>query len=59
MPRSRRRTGFAGFRVGYGIATERVADYGEGPVPFSVNLAGQVATASMRASEKIRGAPGS
>jgi histidinol-phosphate aminotransferase len=48
--------GLAGFRVGYGIATERVADYVERVrFPFSVNLAGQVAaTASMRASEKIR-----
>jgi histidinol-phosphate aminotransferase len=48
--------GLAGFRVGYGIATERVAGYVERVrFPFSVNLAGQVAaTASMRASEKIR-----
>jgi histidinol-phosphate aminotransferase len=48
--------GLAGFRVGYGIATERVADYVERVrFPFSVNLAGQVtATASMRASEQIR-----
>jgi histidinol-phosphate aminotransferase len=48
--------GLAGFRVGYGIANERVADYVERVrFPFSVNLAGQVAaTASMRASEKIR-----
>jgi histidinol-phosphate aminotransferase len=48
--------GLAGFRVGYGIATERVAGYVERiRFPFSVNLAGQVAaTASMRASEKIR-----
>src|SRR5918994_769663 len=48
--------GLAGFRVGYGIATERVADYAERVrFPFSVNLAAQVAaTASMRASEKIR-----
>ena len=48
--------GLAGFRVGYGIATERVAGYVERVrFPFSVNLAGQVAaTASMHASEKIR-----
>jgi histidinol-phosphate aminotransferase len=48
--------GLAGFRVGYGIASERVADYAERVrFPFSVNLAAQVAaTASMRAREKIR-----
>ena len=48
--------GLAGFRVGYGIASERVADYAErGRFPFSVNLAAQVAaTASMRAREQIR-----
>jgi histidinol-phosphate aminotransferase len=48
--------GLAGFRVGYGIAPERVADYAERVrFPFSVNLAAQVAaTASMRAREKIR-----
>jgi histidinol-phosphate aminotransferase len=48
--------GLAGFRVGYGIAAERVADYTERVrFPFSVNLAAQVAaTASMRAREKIR-----
>jgi histidinol-phosphate aminotransferase len=48
--------GLAGFRAGYGIATERVADYVERVrFPFSVNLAAQVAaTASMRAREKIR-----
>src|SRR5215211_875816 len=48
--------GLAGFRVGYGIATERVANYAERVrFPFSVNLAAQVAaTASMRAREKIR-----
>ena len=48
--------GLAGFRVGYGIASERVADYVERVrFPFSVNLAAQVAaTASMRAREKIR-----
>jgi histidinol-phosphate aminotransferase len=52
--------GLAGFRVGYGIATERVADYVERVrFPFSVNLAAQVAaTASMRASEKIRARAG-
>jgi len=48
--------GLAGFRVGYGIASERVANYAERVrFPFSVNLAAQVAaTASMRAREKIR-----
>jgi histidinol-phosphate aminotransferase len=48
--------GLAGFRVGYGIASYRVADYAERVrFPFSVNLAAQVAaTASMRARDKIR-----
>jgi histidinol-phosphate aminotransferase len=48
--------GLAGFRVGYGIASERVTDYAERVrFPFSVNLTAQVAaTASMRAREKIR-----
>jgi histidinol-phosphate aminotransferase len=48
--------GLAGFRVGYGIASPRVADYVERVrFPFSVNLAAQVAAAaSMRAREKIR-----
>jgi histidinol-phosphate aminotransferase len=48
--------GLAGFRVGYGIASHRVADYAERVrFPFSVNLAAQVAAAaSMRASDKIR-----
>ncbi len=47
--------GLAGFRVGYGIASERVVDYVERVrFPFSVNLAAQVAAAaSMRAREKI------
>jgi histidinol-phosphate aminotransferase len=47
--------GLAGFRAGYGIAPERVADYAERVrFPFSVNLAAQVAaTASMHAREKI------
>jgi len=47
--------GLAGFRVGYGIARERVADYVERVrFPFSVNLAAQVAaSASMRARDKI------
>ncbi len=47
--------GLAGFRVGYGIAGRRVADYVERVrFPFSVNLAAQVAaTASMRAKDKI------
>ena len=45
--------GLAGFRVGYGIAARRVADYVE-RVRFSVNLAAQVAAAaSMRARDKI------
>jgi histidinol-phosphate aminotransferase len=48
--------GLAGFRVGYGIASERVADYVERVrFPFSVNLAAQVAAAaSMRTGEKIK-----
>jgi histidinol-phosphate aminotransferase len=48
--------GLAGFRVGYGIASHKVADYAERVrFPFSVNLAAQVAaTASMRALEQIR-----
>ena len=52
--------GLAGFRVGYGIASERVADYAERVrFPFSVNLAAQVAaTASMRAREKVRARAG-
>ncbi len=47
--------GLAGLRVGYGIASERVADYAERVrFPFSVNLLAQVAaTASMQAREKI------
>jgi histidinol-phosphate aminotransferase len=47
--------GLAGFRVGYGIAGKRVADYVERVrFPFSVNLAAQVAAAaSMRARDKI------
>ncbi|CAN5148999.1 histidinol-phosphate transaminase [soil metagenome] len=47
--------GLAGFRVGYGIAGQRMADYVERVrFPFSVNLAAQVAaSASMRAREKI------
>src|ERR687885_660508 len=47
--------GLAGFRVGYGIAGRRVADYVERVrFPFSVNLAAQVAAStSMRAREKI------
>lgn len=48
--------GLAGFRAGYAIAPENVADYAERVrFPFSVNLAAQVAaTASMRAREKIK-----
>jgi len=47
--------GLAGFRAGYGIADDRVADYVERVrFPFSVNLAAQVAaSASMRARDKI------
>jgi len=47
--------GLAGFRVGYGIAGQRMADYVERVrFPFSVNLAAQVAaSASMRARDKI------
>ncbi len=47
--------GLAGFRVGYGVASERVVDYVERVrFPFSVNLAAQVAAAaSMRAREQI------
>src|SRR5918992_1028973 len=47
--------GLAGFRAGYGIAGQRVADYVERVrFPFSVNLAAQVAaSASMRTRDKI------
>lgn len=47
--------GLAGFRVGYAIAPEEIADYAERVrFPFSVNLAAQVAaTASMKARDKI------
>ncbi len=47
--------GLAGFRAGYGIASERIADYAERVrFPVSVNLAAQVAaTASMLAREKV------
>nr|MBA2345358.1 aminotransferase class I/II-fold pyridoxal phosphate-dependent enzyme [Rubrobacter sp.] len=46
----------AGLRMGYGIASERIADYAERVrFPVSVNLAAQVAaTASMLAREKVR-----
>ncbi|MGF1473811.1 MAG: pyridoxal phosphate-dependent aminotransferase [Rubrobacteraceae bacterium] len=49
--------GLAGFRVGYGISSGRIADYAERVrFPFSVNLAAQVAAAaSMRARDKISG----
>ncbi len=49
--------GLAGFRVGYAIASEEVADYAERVrFPFSVNLAAQVAAAaSMKARDKIAG----
>lgn len=49
--------GLAGLRVGYGLASARIADYAERVrFPFSVNLAAQVAAAaSMRARDKIRG----
>lgn len=48
--------GLAGLRVGYGIASEKVADYAERVrFPVSVNLAAQVAaTASMLARDKVR-----
>lgn len=48
--------GLAGLRVGYGIASERIADYAERVrFPVSVNLAAQVAaTASMLARDKVR-----
>lgn len=48
--------GLAGLRVGYGIASENVADYAERVrFPVSVNLAAQVAaTASMLARDKVR-----
>ena len=47
--------GLAGLRIGYGIASERVADYAERVrFPVSVNLAAQVAaTASMLAQDKV------
>ena len=47
--------GLAGLRVGYGIASARIADYAERVrFPVSVNLAAQVAaTASMLAREKV------
>jgi len=47
--------GLAGFRAGYGIASERTADYAERVrFPVSVNLAAQVAaTASMLARDKV------
>jgi len=48
--------GLAGLRAGYGIASERIADYAERVrFPVSVNLAAQVAaTASMLARDKVR-----
>jgi histidinol-phosphate aminotransferase len=47
--------GLAGLRVGYGIASERIADYAERVrFPVSVNLGAQVAAvASMQAREKV------
>jgi histidinol-phosphate aminotransferase len=47
--------GLAGLRTGYGIASERIADYAERVrFPVSVNLAAQVAaTASMLARDKV------
>lgn len=49
--------GLAGFRVGYAIAPDEIADYAERVrFPFSVNLAAQVAAAaSMKARDKIAG----
>lgn len=48
--------GLAGFRAGYAIASEHVADYAERVrFPFSVNMAAQVAAAaSMSAKDKIQ-----
>ncbi len=48
--------GLAGLRVGYGIGSEKIADYAERVrFPVSVNLAAQVAaTASMLARDKVR-----
>ncbi len=48
--------GLAGFRAGYAIASENIADYAERVrFPFSVNLAAQVAAAaSMAAKDKIQ-----
>ncbi len=48
--------GLAGLRCGYGISTEKIADYAERVrFPVSVNLAAQVAaTASMLARDKVR-----
>jgi histidinol-phosphate aminotransferase len=47
--------GLAGLRAGYGISSQRIADYAERVrFPVSVNLAAQVAaTASMLAREKV------
>jgi histidinol-phosphate aminotransferase len=47
--------GLAGLRTGYGIASQRIADYAERVrFPVSVNLAAQVAaTASMLARDKV------
>ncbi|AHY47442.1 Histidinol-phosphate/aromatic aminotransferase and cobyric acid decarboxylase [Rubrobacter radiotolerans] len=47
--------GLAGLRVGYGLASEKIADYAERVrFPVSVNLAAQVAAvASMQAREKV------
>ncbi|MGH3090168.1 MAG: pyridoxal phosphate-dependent aminotransferase [Rubrobacteraceae bacterium] len=47
--------GLAGLRVGYGVASNKIADYAERVrSPVSVNLAAQVAaTASMLAKEKV------
>jgi histidinol-phosphate aminotransferase len=48
--------GLAGLRAGYGIASQKIADYAERVrFPVSVNLAAQVAaTASMLALERVR-----
>ena len=47
--------GLAGLRTGYGIASQRIADYAERVrFPVSVNLAAQIAaTASMLARDKV------
>ena len=51
--------GLAGLRVGYGIASERIADYAERVrFPVSVNLAAQVAAAASMRAQREDGGPG-